>query len=539
MRYTYLILLLALAACTGKKSTEGKKVFRYNEATGIASLDPAFANDQAKIWACNHLYSGLVKLDDSLRVVPCIASRWEISGDGRTYTFYLRRDIQFHADPLFKGIRKVIAADFVYSFNRITDPKTASPGAWVFGKLDDQQQSVVAQNDSVLVIHLKSAYPPFLGLLSSSYCSVVPFEIVTAYGKDFRRHPVGTGPFRFHEWVERTALILHRNEHYFEKDKAGQTLPYLDAVMISFINDKQSAFLEFLKGKLDFISGLDASFKDDLLTRDGHVRDKYVSRFRMETGPYLNTEYLGILMDPKLPPMQKNPLTDVRIRKAISYAFDRAKMIRYLRNNMATPGTGGMVPPGLPGFEKAADYGYDYQPDSAKKLLAEAGYPGGKDLPEIVISATHSYQDLCEYIQGQLESCGIRVRLEINQAAQHRQMVAKQQLGCFRASWIADYGDAENYLSLFLSANKAPAGPNYTHYNNPQFDQLYADAMAEVNDSARHVIYRKMDQLVMEQVPVIVLYYDRVMRLSASNISGLQMNSMNLLDLRKVDKARD
>ena len=359
--------------------------------------------------------------------------------------------------------------------------------------------------------------------------------MVNAYGKDFRRHPVGTGPFRFHNWVERTALILHRNPDYFEKDVTGKQLPYLDAVMISFINDKQSAFLEFLKGKLDFISGLDASFKDDLLTRDCHMREKYKGRFRMETGPYLNTEYLGILMDPELPLMKNNPLTDVRIRKAISYAFDRGKMIRYLRNNMAEPGTGGMVPPGLPGFETTGDYGYSYQPDSAKKLLAEAGFPGGKGLPEIVISATHSYQDLCEYIQGQLETCGIPVRLEINQAAQHRQMVAKQQLACFRASWIADYADAENYLSLFLSSNKAPAGPNYTHFTSKEYDALYAAAMSAASDSIRFAFYREMDKRIMQETSVIILYYDRVMRLTANHISGLQMNSMNLLDLRNVD----
>lgn len=538
MRLLFLYALILFSACNESKTSGNKKVFRYNEATGISSLDPAFANDQAKIWACNHLYNGLVQLDDSLRVQPCIAKNWTISGDGKTYRFYLRTDVKFHDDPLLAPGRKVTAADFVYSFGRITDEKTASPGAWVFGKLSNnpQKPGVVAVNDSVLEINLSDPFPPFLGLLSSSYCAVVPMEVVKAYGKDFRRHPVGTGPFRFHDWIERSALILHRNNQYFEKDAAGNSLPYLDAVMISFISDKQSAFLEFLKGKLDLISGLDPSYKDDLLTREGSLREKYKGKFRMETAPYLNTEYLGILMDPALPLMQNNPLTDVRIRKVISYGFDRAKMIRYLRNNMATPGTGGMVPPGLPGFDKAADYGYSYQPDSARKLLREAGYPDGKGLPEIVISATHSYQDLCEYIQGQLAGIGIKVRLDINQAAQHRQMVAKQQLACFRGSWIADYADAENYLSLFVSANKAPAGPNYTHYSNSEYDKLFSQAMVAINDSVRYQKYREMDSLVISQAPVIILYYDRVLRLSGNNVTGLRMNSMNLLNLKNVRK---
>lgn len=536
MRYLILLSLLILTACGGKHTGNEKKVFRYNEESGISTLDPAFASDQAKMWACNQLFNGLVQLDEHLQVQPCIARNWEVSPDRITYTFHLRTDVEFHKHPLLKPGRKVIASDFAYSFQRIIDEKLAAPGAWVFGKLA-KENAITAMNDSTLKINLSSPYPPFLSLLSTPYCSVVPYEVVTYYGKDFRQHPVGTGPFTFHEWHERSALIFHKNENYFELDEKGNKMPYLDAVMISFISDKQSSFMEFLKGRLDLIRGLDASFKDDLLTKEGKLKAKYEGKFRMETAPYLNTEYLGMIMDPSLPVMKDNPLTDVRIRKAISYGFDRAKMIRYLRNGMATPGTGGMVPPGLPGFTQAANYGYSYQPDSARQLLKEAGYPDGKGLPEIVMSSTASYQDLCEYIQGQLATIGIKVRLDINQAAQHRQMVAKQQMAFFRGSWIADYADAENYLSLFLSSNKAPAGPNYTHYNNNEYDALFNQAMLSDNDSARYSIYRKMDELVMKDAPVIVLYYDRILRLTQNSVQGLKMNSMNMLTLKTVKKS--
>lgn len=542
MHRILLLGLLALTACSGPAGMETRKVFRYNESSGISSLDPAFANDQAKSWACNHLFNGLVKLDSNLEVQPCIARSWQISEDGLTYTFQLRTDVFFHRDSLLAENRKVVASDFIYSFSRITNEKLASPGAWVFGNLADFTTTSISSghlngplnaiNDSVFQIKLSHPFPPFLGLLASPYCSVVPHEVVEYYGKDFRRHPVGTGPFKFHDWVERSALILHKNERYFEKGTNGEALPHLDAVMVSFISDKQSAFMEFLKGKLDMINGLDASFKDDLLTKNGKLRDKYSGKFRMETGPYLNTEYLGILMDPSLPLMKNNPLTDVRIRKAISYGFDRSSMIRYLRNDMASPGTGGIIPMGLPGFDSVPSYGYFYSPDSTKKLLSEAGYPDGKGLPEIVISTTHSYLDLCEFIQGQLAASGIKIRLEVNQAAQHRHMVAKQQLAFFRGSWIADYGDAENYLSLFLSSNKAPAGPNYTHYSNPEFDKLFQLAMSAASDTLRYKYYKQLDQMVIQDAPVIILYYDRVLRLMQNDIKGISINSMNMLDLR-------
>lgn len=543
MRHLIYAFAILLAGCNHVNNTDSKKtVFRYNEAFGITSLDPAFANNQSNIWACNHLFNGLIQLDDRLHATPCIARSWEISEDGKTYFFHLRTDVYFQKDTLLNPRRKVTASDFVYSFNRITNEKIASPGSWIFNfvQMDSSNflTGVTAINDSTLEIKLSSQFPPFLGLLSAAYCAVVPHEVADFYGKDFRKHPVGTGPFKFDRWIERTALVLHKNENYFERDALGQRLPYLDAVMISFINDKQSAFLEFLKGKLDLISGLDAGFKDDLLTPGGKMRSKYSGRFKMETAPYLNTEYLGFIMDPTLESMKENPLNNIKIRQAINYGFDRKKMIAYLRNSMATPGTGGMIPPGTPGFSITEQYGYNYNPELAKKLLCEAGYPNGKGLPTITMSTTSSYQDLCEYIQGQLSEIGIKVNVEINQSAQHRQMVAKQQLSWFRASWIADYADGENYLSLFFSKNKAPAGPNYTHYENKKFDELYEQSMLTQNDSIRQQLYRSMDKLAMQDAPVVVLYYDQVLRLVQNKVSGLTMNPLNLLNLKtaKINK---
>ncbi|MBK9400873.1 MAG: ABC transporter substrate-binding protein [Bacteroidetes bacterium] len=537
----FLLLCQVLTSCTDSgKGNLNKEVFRYNESAGITSLDPAFANNQANIWACNQLFNGLVQLNDQLQPVPCIARRWEVSEDGMKYTFHLQKGVEFHDHPFLGKNRLVKADDFVFSFNRICDEKTASPGSWVFQSVRRNSakgvDGFVAENDSTFSIYLEKAFPPLLGLLGSAYCSVVPKEVVSKYGKDFRRNPVGTGPFLFHDWVERSALILHRNENYFENDAGGNKLPYLDAVMISFINDKQSAFMEFLKGKLDLISGLDASYKDDLLTNNGTLRPKYQGKFRMETSPYLNTEYLGILMDKELPGMLNNPLNDIRIRKAINYGFDRVKMIRYLRNGMATPGISGIVPLGMPGFEELSKVGYDYQPTKAAALLAEAGFPNGKGLPEITMSTTHAYQDLCEYMQGQLAEIGIKIKLEINQAAQHRQMVSKQQLSFFRGSWIGDYADAENYLSLFRSTNKAPIGPNYTHYSNLNFDSLYNKAMRTPLSEERERTYHQMDSMMMAESPVIILYYDKVLRLTQNNIEGLHMNAMNLITLKSVRK---
>lgn len=533
------LAFLLICSCGRKEQDHGSRsVFRYNESSGISSLDPAFASNQANIWACSQLFNGLVQLDDSLLPRPCIARSWAISSDGKTYTFHLRTGVRFHAHPAIKPGRTVRAADFLYSFERICAEATASPGAWVFQPVQrDSSGKVIgfsAPDDSTLIIQLSTPFPPMLGLLASPYCSVVPREVIDAIGKDFRKHPVGTGPFVFRFWEERNALVMHKNTGYFERDGLGNPLPYLDAIQISFISDKQSAFFEFLKGKLDFFSGLDASYKDDLLTGRGELRPKYRGKFKLETSPYLNTEYLGILIDSGSPLMKGSPLRNLKIRQAINLGFDKGKMVRFLRNGMAIPGTSGFVPPGMPGFTQQPVRGYGYDPQHAKRLLAEAGYPDGKGLPEITLSTTSSYLDLCEYMQGELSNLGIRLRIDVNQASQHRQMVARQQLAFFRASWIADYADPENYLALFRSQNKAPAGPNTTHFSNRRFDQLYDQALATSDQQARNRLYVSMDSLMMLESPVIVLYYDKVLRLSQNSVTGLRINPMNMLNLKQV-----
>ncbi len=259
--------MLSCGKNTGSET--GKTVFRYNEASGITSLDPAFSKDQASIWACTQLFNGLVQLDTNLQVVPSIALSWEISDSGKTYVFHLRNDVYFHDNKLFKSnqnqenqsisSRKVVAQDFEYSLKRLVDPVVASPGAWVLNAVSKDANGnltgIYALDDSTFKIHLSHPFPAFLSLLSMPYCSVVPAEVVRKYGPEFRRNPCGTGPFKFSIWKEGVSLIMLRNENYFERMVTGH-LPYLDAVQISFINDKQSAFIEFLKGNLDFISGL-------------------------------------------------------------------------------------------------------------------------------------------------------------------------------------------------------------------------------------------------------------------------------------------
>ena len=538
IRYLPLILLFLFPHCSGPpEADQDMTVFRYNESKGIATLDPAFAKSQTQIWPVHQLFNGLVQMDSELNVQPCIAKKWNVSDDGKTYTFHLRNDVYFHDHHLFpdgEG-RKVKASDFVYSLKRIYDPETASPGAWIFNYLD-KKRGPQAVNDSTLKIHLKRPFPAFLGLLTMKYCSVVPREIVEHYGDEFGRHPVGTGPFHFKMWREGEKLIFRKNPHYFEKDDQGNRLPYLDAVSITFITDKQSEFLEFIKGELDFLSGLSPANKDELLTRAGQLNPRYEGEIKLYTQPYLNTEYLGFLVDDSMEQVQNSPVSDKLVRKAINYGFDRKNMMKYLRNNIGTPANHGFIPKGLPAFSKDSVQGYTYNPDKARSLLEKAGHPQGEGLEPIKLTTTDDYRDLCEFIQHQLSEIGIEINIEISTGATFRDMVANSKLLFFRGSWIADYADAENYLALFYSKNFSPGGPNYTHYENPEYDSLYEKALNTMDPEKRQRYYRQMDRMIIEDAPIVPLYYDQVVRFTHTNIKNLGNNPMNLLELKHVKK---
>ncbi|MDA3823006.1 MAG: ABC transporter substrate-binding protein, partial [Bacteroidales bacterium] len=324
--------------------------------------------------------------------------------------------------------------------------------------------------------------------------------------------------------------------HYFEKDTAGIKLPYLDAISISFIKDKQSEFLEFLNGNFDFLSGVHTAYKDELLTRSGTLNPKYQGKLKLLTQPYLNTEYLGILQVPASD--SSHPLLDRNMRKAINYGFDREKMMKYLRNNLGYPATGGMIPPGLPGHIGFGS-GYSYRPDYARKLLKEAGYTEVNKPQPILLTTTSDYLDLCEYIQFELNKIGIPIEISVSTGGSFRNMVANGNLQFFRGSWIADYADAENYMALFYSPNYAPMGPNYTKFSSKEFDRLYEEAFFITDPGKRAELYEKMDRIVMEEAPVVPLYYDMVVRFTPNNIQGFSPNPMNNLVLKTVWKSQD
>jgi len=532
--FYFLLCVFLLAACRQSPPDKTKSVFRLNLSSGtLESLDPAYAKDLYTMWTCHMLYNTLVDCDSNLSLQPSLAKSWEVSSDGLTYTFHLRGDVFFHDNPVFpdgRG-RRLVAQDVVFSFQRLTDPATASSGAWIFNDRVDSTAPFLAPDDSTFILRLATPFAPLPVMLSMPYCSVVPQEAVAHWGKAFRSHPVGTGPFQFSVWQEGNTLILHRNPHYWEQDKAGRTLPYLDAVQLSFYDNKATEFLLFLQGKLDFVNGLDGSFKDLVLYKNGTLKPDFARRYHLHKSTYLNTEYIGFLTDSTRPFMQGSPLNHVLVRQAMNYAIDRRRIALYFRNGIGIPATGGFIPVGMPGHDTGGHFGYNYNPQKAKELLAKAGFPDGKGLSPVVIATPDNWSDIVNFIATQLADVGIPCQVAIMQPNLLRQQMSNSGVAAFRAQWIADYPDAETYLAFFYS--RLPAPPNYTRFQNKTYDAWYEKSML-LPDSNRIATYRQMDSLAMSYAPLMPLFYDQLLHFTQKNVQGFSSNPMNLIELKGV-----
>lgn len=542
---TFILTILLTTNCSNndqktQQITSDKSVFYYNEKDGISSLDPAESNILPHIWICNQFYNGLAQSDDSLNVIPCIAQSWKIEENGTKYIFHLRNDVYFHDNPCFpngKG-RKVKAYDFEFSFNRllVTPNSTAASLLLYIDKSERTNfrpfQSI---NDSTFVIYLKEPYSVFLNILTMKYFSVIPYEAIDYYKKTFYSHAVGTGPFMLKQWEEGNKMILVKNSNYFETDKHGNRLPYLDAVSISFIKDKETAFIEFLNGKLDMLSGADAMNINEVLDKSGALNKTYTSKCYLQKANYLKTDYIGLLVDEKV--NKNSPLLKKTFRQALNYAIDRERLVKYFRNGVGTPAVSGIIPKGFKSFDTSIVKGYHYNPDKVKELLKEAGYPNGKNLAEITLHITEDYKEQASFLQSQWKEFNIPVKISIEQPSVFRQATLLFQYEMFRKNWLADYIDEENFFSLFYSKNFAPIGFNYTHFKNVDFDLLYEKALRTTDEKEKIKLYQEMDKIIIDEAPVIPLYYDEVVRLVNHKIKGLKVNPTNVLNLKYVQKS--
>ena len=538
-----LFTVLGLGGCKNVDKKSPQQIFHYNEDVSVTTLDPAFVRSQSENWIVSQIFNGLIDLDAQLQPVPALAKSWEISTDLLTYTFHLRSDVNFcFVDKQGKvTTRKMVASDVAYSLSRIADPATSSPGAWIFvGKIDSQLNRVfIAPNDSTFVLKLVSPAASLLGLLSTNFGYVVPKEYARLDKSYLARNPVGTGPFYVRRWEDEIKLVMRKNPHYHEKDTQGVPLPYLDAINVTFVKNKQTAFMQFAAGSYDFFNGLEGSFKDELLTDQAMLKPKYAQKMKAIITPFLNTEYVGCYLGEY--PGKTNWLKDVHLRRALFYAVDKQKLVRFFRNGLGDAGDWGVVPPILNAHEKETITEANAAWQKALAEYQQSSYAKQNNKPEIVLSTTADYLDMMVYLQETWGRLGVKIKVDIQTGGMLRQLRNEGKLMLFRGSWIADYPDAENFLACYYAPYLSPMGPNYTHFEDAQFDTLYR--LIEAGESGQKASLRKQyiqqaNQILIDQAPVIPLYYDKSIRLIQPWVQGLENDAANRLVLKRVKISR-
>lgn len=528
-RVAFLLLISALLfSCGGNKKS--KNIFSINQTAGVESLDPAFAKNLNIMTHTNNLYNRLIEYDDSMKVIPSLAKSWTVSADRKIYTFIIRNDVFFHDNDAFPNGagRKMTAYDVAYSLGRIIDEKVASPGAWIFNGNVDMSNPFEATNDTTFILRLQKPFNPIMGIISMQYCGIVPEEVVDKWGKDYRSHPCGTGAFVMNHWEEGVTITYKRNPNYWEKDAAGNQLPYLDGIKATFIDSKATEFLMFMQGDLDFMNGIDASFKDQVLSKKGELKKEFSDKIELQKHAYLNVEYLGILQEAAS--TKTEILLNKKVRQAINYGFDREKLVLYLRNGIGKAATNGMVPPGVAGFNPDEVKGYEYNPTKAKAIVTEVVNNGGN--VKVTLLTPDNYTDRCSFIASQLKEIGIDVQIEIMQPNLLREQMSNSKADFFWATWIADYPDAESYLTLFYSKNTAP--PNYTRFNNATYDKLYEQSLTEQDLSIKLKLYNEMDKIIIDEAPCVPLFYDEVVHFVQKRLKNFKTNSLNLMSWKEL-----
>jgi peptide/nickel transport system substrate-binding protein/oligopeptide transport system substrate-binding protein len=443
------------------------------------SLDPAHSTDVPTGRAVGYVFDGLVRFTPDARVEPALAERWEVSPNGLTYTFHLRRGVVFHDGKPFTARNVVRSFERVLTVGQNPLPLLPIRGARAFQSQEARSISgIAAPNDSTVVITLAEPTAVFLTLLAMPSASIVPDSI----GDDFSDQPIGTGPWRLVEWKHDDFLRFVRNDRYF----GGA--PKAESLLARIIPEASTTVAEFESGAVDV-----------LLLPEGETQweEDPARKKLLQTAPGLRLFYVGINV-------RRGVLSDVRVRQAINHAVDVGTTLEQL---MAGRGrrAAGVIPPSLPGADTARSP-YKYDVDRAKALLKEASYAEGTEL-ELWHSQDATVARLAQTIQSYLSVVGIRVKLVQRDGPSVREAARNGQTDLVLKDWWADYPDAENFLYPLLHSANVGAGGNVSFYANPEFDRIVTRARRELDETARVALYRQADSVAFADAPMLFLFF--------------------------------
>lgn len=501
MKYWGVILSVSVGlwfACQPSRQPRG--FLRYNESEGVRSLDPVQAFKRAHIWVTRLWAETLFETDSSGQVIPWLCAGYRWSNDMCTLRMGIRKNVYFHKDKCFgpDSTRPLCARDVVYSMIRAARHPAA---AWIFSGVVEQEEGLAIEPDGDTVeIRLQRPQVSFLKMLANAQVSIVPLEVEKHYGSEAWRHPVGTGPYRFRAWFPEQELLFVSNSHYWRKNSdMSQYEQVPEGVQISFVKDKQSEIMLFLRGELDFLAGNDRTYAVFFLDKEGKLKKSYEQRgISLRSGEVLATEYLGFNLEGHCAACR-----DADLRRLIARSLDKDHLVAVA----------------LEGLGKAADA--SLVPTALRTHISEAGPAHSRVRGSLRLMTTPPYSQQAALIKDMLERQGFNVSVELQDGATHKTAVANGECDFFRASWIADFPDAENFYSVFYSRFMAPDGPNYSRFSDSVYDALFERLQKTADQAERLSLYVRLDSVLSVAIPAIPLYYDKQLLLTGPAVAHL------------------
>lgn len=516
---------------------------KVNSIVSHTTLFPAEITDIYSQHIASQLFDGLLKFNQkTLEVEPCIAETYQVDPSNKVYTFNIRKGVKFHNDECFEnGVgRDVTANDFKATFEFLCSNDDLNKSQYLLrdivkggieyseGKATEVT-GIKAVNDYTLEIELNDPFSGFTNVLALTQTAVFPKEAFDKYGKGISNHPVGAGPYYLNEATE-TQVVLLKNENYWKTDEFGNKLPLIEQINIGFESDKASELAKFKDGKLDFVWGIPVEeIPNTLGTLDEAMEGKN-KEFIVQSVNSLQVQYYGFTLG-------NNEVIDNKmVRKALNYAIDKDTIINYILEGEGLAATHGIIPK-MGSYPSDKVKGYSYNPTKAKKLLADAGYPNGENLPTLKLSYNKAGQInelIALEIKRQLaQTLNVNIELTVLET----QVINKERelgtLDFWRYGWIADYPDPSNFIAYFHSKYNTPVGENsinLSRYNNPEFDKFFDLAMSEPDGTKRMDYFAQAEQILIDDAVVIPILYASEVRLINPQLNNFQINEIEFRD---------
>ena len=566
MRIRILLLLVSASAillsCGGNNSETadmkavGGKVyggeFSFMSGEKIESLFPLSVSDVFSNRIMSQIFEPLLKIDiATMKVEPSLAESFTVSKDATVFTLKIRKGVFFHDDECFGGKgRELKVEDVKYSLDMACAGMEENEisyllvdkikGAKEFNKknktLDIAKEGVSGIkiiNSNTIEIKLNQPFVGFDKILSHNSLGIYPKEAVEKYGKEIKTHPVGTGAFSL-ETFNDEQIVLKRNPNYWGKDEFGNKLPFLDKVLMTYTKNKKSELLAFRKQKIDVVLEIPVEDIQDIFGSLEDAQSGKNVKHRVETEISLKMSYIAFANESK-------EFKDERVRKAFNLAVDRQGIIQNSLEGEGYAALNGFVP-SIDTYPSDRVKGNVFNPTLAKQLLAQAGYPDGSKFPSLEIyvntkEGSGVHKMVKGIVAGLKKNLNVNLKIKLCSIQERNEAIHSGKAKIWRAGWIADYPDPENFLCLFYGGNISENDGSVVNdfkFSNKEFDHFFEKGLRELDNDKRNELMVKCDQLVIDHAAVMPILTDDFIVMVNVRVKDLKTNPLQALDFSKI-----